>query len=171
MRQRPARLLPVARRGGNADPEAAPGGAERGGAGEDAAAGGSRPHHRLRRQHAAAGVHERDPDQPDAQPRLHPDAGEQGLSASSGNYAPRTRLPSPLAGDGGFERSEKPGEGYLGRWTAAPHPVRISLRSILATLPTRVGASPWWMTVERQRHTASPAFGFRHHKELFRETA
>ena len=43
-----------------------PGGAERGGAGEDAAAGRPRPHHRLRRQHAAARLHERDPDQPDA---------------------------------------------------------------------------------------------------------
>ena len=33
-----------------------------------------RPHHRLRRLHAAAGLHQRDPDQPDAQSRLYPDA-------------------------------------------------------------------------------------------------
>ena len=65
MRQRPARLLPVARRGRDADPEIAPGGAEGGRAGQDAAAGRLRPHHRLRRQHAAARLHERDPDQPD----------------------------------------------------------------------------------------------------------
>ncbi len=38
-----------------------------------------RPHHRLRRQHAGAGLHERDSDQPDPQPRVHPDAGEPGL--------------------------------------------------------------------------------------------
>ena len=43
-------------------------------AGEDAAARRLRPHHRLRRQHAAAGLHERDPDQPDLESRLHPDA-------------------------------------------------------------------------------------------------
>ena len=51
-----------------------PGGAERGGAGQDAAARRPRPHHRLRRQHAAAGLHERDPDQPDLEPRIYPDA-------------------------------------------------------------------------------------------------
>ena len=48
------------------DPEAATGGAVGRGAGKDAAAGRLRPHHRLRRQHARAGVHERDFDQPDA---------------------------------------------------------------------------------------------------------
>ncbi len=42
----------------------------RGRAGQDAAIRRSRPHHRLRRQHAAAGLHERDPDQPDLEPRL-----------------------------------------------------------------------------------------------------
>src|SRR5207247_4239664 len=47
MRQRPARLLPVARRGRNADPQIAPRGAVGGGAGENAAAGRLRPHHRL----------------------------------------------------------------------------------------------------------------------------
>ncbi len=55
------------------------GGAVRGGAGQNAAARRLRPHHRLRRQHARAGLHERDPDQPDAQSRVYPDAGEQGL--------------------------------------------------------------------------------------------
>jgi len=38
MRQRPARLLPVAGRGRDPDPETTAGGAERGGAGQDAAA-------------------------------------------------------------------------------------------------------------------------------------
>ena len=66
MRQRPARLLPVARRGRDPDPETASRRAVGRRAGENAAAGRLRPHHRLRRQHAAARVHERDTDQPDA---------------------------------------------------------------------------------------------------------
>jgi len=55
MRQRPARLLSLARRGRDPDPETAAGGAVGTGAGADAAARGLRPHHRLRRLHAAAG--------------------------------------------------------------------------------------------------------------------
>ncbi len=46
----------------------------RGRAGADAAVRRPRPHHRLRRQHAAAGLHERDPDQPDVEQGIHPDA-------------------------------------------------------------------------------------------------
>ena len=59
----------------------------RSGAGQDAAAGRLRPHHRLRRQHAAAGLHERDPDQPDLESRLHSDAGQSGLARSSLNVS------------------------------------------------------------------------------------
>src|SRR5262249_49636030 len=79
MRQRPARLLPFARRGRNSDPETAARGAIRGRAGPDAAAGGPRPHHRLCRQHAVARLHERNPDQPDLEQGVHPNACEQGL--------------------------------------------------------------------------------------------
>src|SRR6185312_8479385 len=39
-------------------------------------------------------------------------------------------FPSPLVGEGGFERSEKPGEGYMNR--ATPHPP--SMLRILGTL-------------------------------------
>jgi len=62
----PARLLLLAGRGGDTDPEEAPGAAERSRAGQDVAAGGLRPHHRLHREPAAARLHQRDPDQPDA---------------------------------------------------------------------------------------------------------
>ncbi len=72
--QRLARLLPVARRGGDADPEAAAGGAVGRRTGQDAAIRRPRPHHRLRRQHAAAGLHQRDPDQPHLESRVHSDA-------------------------------------------------------------------------------------------------
>ncbi|MGY4283107.1 NAD(P)-dependent dehydrogenase (short-subunit alcohol dehydrogenase family) [Bradyrhizobium sp. LM2.7] len=59
MRQRLARLLPDAGRGGDTNPQAAPGGAERGGAVQDAAIRRPRPHHRVHRQHAGAGLHQR----------------------------------------------------------------------------------------------------------------
>jgi len=52
----------------NPDPEHAAIGALGGRAGQDAAVRRSRPHHRLRRRHAAAGLHQRDPDQPDLEP-------------------------------------------------------------------------------------------------------
>jgi NAD(P)-dependent dehydrogenase (short-subunit alcohol dehydrogenase family) len=51
-----------------------PGRAERGRAGADAAVRGSRPHHCVCREHATAGLHERDPDQPDVEQGIHPDA-------------------------------------------------------------------------------------------------
>ena len=50
------------------------------GAGADAAARRPRPHHRLRRQHAAAGLHQRDPDQPDLEQGFRADAGQSGLA-------------------------------------------------------------------------------------------
>src|SRR3954452_19617072 len=83
MRQRAARLLPFTWRSGDADPETAPGGAERRGAGADAAVGRPRPHHRLRRQPAAARLRQRDPDQPDLESRLHPDPAQPGLAPLS----------------------------------------------------------------------------------------
>src|ERR1700693_5706497 len=83
MRQRVAGLLPVARRGRDPDPETAAEGPVGSRTGEDAAAGRLRPHHRLRRQHAAAGLHERDPDQPDLEQGLCADAGQPGLATRS----------------------------------------------------------------------------------------
>src|SRR5450755_4649414 len=83
MRQWLARLLPVSRRGRNPDPETAAGGAVGSRAGTDAAAGRLRPHHRLRRLHAAAGLHQRDSDQPDLEPRLYPDTAQPGLAKNS----------------------------------------------------------------------------------------
>ena len=68
MRQRLEGLLPFSRRGRHSNPEIAAGGALGTRAGQDAAVGGSRPHHRLRRQHAAEGVCQRNPDQPDLEP-------------------------------------------------------------------------------------------------------
>ena len=50
------------------------------GAGADAAARGLRPHHRLRRQHAAARLHQRDPDQPDLEQGFCADAEQSGLA-------------------------------------------------------------------------------------------
>src|SRR5450631_2875544 len=84
MRQRPAGVLPVARRGCDPDPETAAGGAERGGAGANAAIRRPRPHHRLRRQHAAAGLRQRDPDQPDLESRVRADAEQSGLAVATG---------------------------------------------------------------------------------------
>ena len=47
--------------------------------GADAAARRLRPHHRLRRQHAAAGLRERDSDQPDLEQGVRGDAEQPGL--------------------------------------------------------------------------------------------
>src|SRR5258708_33355257 len=80
MRQRFARVLPVARRGGDPDPETAPGGAIGARAGQDAAVRRSRSHHRLRRQHAAAGLHQRNPDQPNLEQGFYSAAGQPGLA-------------------------------------------------------------------------------------------
>ncbi len=57
------------------------------GAGADAAARGLRPHHRLRRQHAAARLRQRDPDQPDLEPGFCADAEQSGLA-----FAPNAKL-------------------------------------------------------------------------------
>src|SRR3954471_19715155 len=98
MRQRPARLLPVARRGRDPDPETAPRGALGSGAGQDAAVRRPRPHHRLRRQHAAARLHQRNPDQPNLEQGFYPGAGEQGLTVIATRWPPRNEVfePTPL---------------------------------------------------------------------------
>ncbi len=74
MRQRPAGVLPVSGRGRNPDPETAAGGAIGGRTGQNAAIRRPRPHHRLRRQHAATGLRQRDPDQSDLEQGVCADA-------------------------------------------------------------------------------------------------
>jgi NAD(P)-dependent dehydrogenase (short-subunit alcohol dehydrogenase family) len=49
-------------------------------AGQDAAIRRPRPHHRLRRQHAAARLHQRNPDQPDLEQGFYSAAGQPGLA-------------------------------------------------------------------------------------------
>jgi hypothetical protein len=80
MRQWLARLLPFSRRGRNPDPETAAGGALRTGASPDAAIRRPRPHHCIRRQHAAASLCQRDPDQPNLESGICADAEQQGLA-------------------------------------------------------------------------------------------
>lgn len=74
MRQWFARLLPVSRRGRDANSEIAVGGALREGASQNAATRRPRPHHRLRGEHAAAGLRQRDPDQSDLEQGVCADA-------------------------------------------------------------------------------------------------
>ena len=59
------------------------------GAGQNAATRRPRPHHRLRRQHAAARLHQRDPDQPDLEPGLYADPCQPGLGSDDGPRASR----------------------------------------------------------------------------------
>jgi NAD(P)-dependent dehydrogenase (short-subunit alcohol dehydrogenase family) len=70
------RVLSVAGRSRHTDPETAAGGTVRTRAGQDAAGRGSRPHHRLRRQHARTGLHQRNSDQPDLEPGFCGDGGK-----------------------------------------------------------------------------------------------
>src|SRR6478609_11253373 len=70
MRERLARLLPVAGRSGDRYHEEPPGAAECRGDGADAAAGGSRKDDRVYCGDAAACVHERGADQPDMESEL-----------------------------------------------------------------------------------------------------
>src|SRR3982074_694231 len=80
MRQWFAGMLPVSRRGRDADPEIAAGGAIGRRAGQDAAVRGPRPHHCLGPQPRAAGLHKRDIDQPDLETRSRPYTGQWGRS-------------------------------------------------------------------------------------------
>src|SRR6202041_1986124 len=103
MRQWLAGVLPVARGGRAADPQIAAVGAVRTGTGQNAATRRSRPHHRLRGRHAAAGLHERDTDQPDLEPGLYSDANQSGLATPSPMSSSRTR--GPIRRGGAVSRS------------------------------------------------------------------
>src|SRR5258705_2478200 len=123
MRQRFARVLPVARRGGDPDPEAAPGGAIGGRAGQDAVVRRSRSHHRIRRQHADAGLHQRNPDQPNLEQGFYSAAGQPGLALSLS----RARALSRPREGGTHNQQFRFGEGWsrsecnnTHRWLWAP---------------------------------------------------
>ena len=112
------------------------------GAGADAAARRSRPHHRLRRQHAAAGLHQRDPDQPDLEPGFRADAEQPGLGIV---------LVVP-AKAGTHSRGLRCGAG-------APA-ARIDDRAVW--VPRSQG--------RREARTRPRAKSFKHHENLFPET-
>jgi len=61
----------------------------------EAAVRRSRPHHRFRREHAAAGLHERDPDQPDLESGLCADAGQSGVGDIDMNLIPENEVVDP----------------------------------------------------------------------------
>ena len=120
---------------------------------QDAAAGRLRPHHRLRRQHAAAGLHERDPDQPDLEPRFYRRRRQQGLElvgffVLAGVTA--TACLSTLREHADSSQSESAGRRQFRR--------NVGPRTDLATCRGRT-------------HTYRAANSFKHHDKLFSETA